>query len=140
MEAEPLPEYPKGAIDKHIEGTVIIHLVASVDGAVKQTEATSGPPELTKSALDAVKQWRFAKTLLNGQPVEIDTTISLVYALRPAPVVTVEKDYKPTGISSRYPSWMMDGTFRRELVNSRCYDESNYKKWRRYSCLICTYS
>ncbi len=95
METELLPEYPKGAVDKHIEGTVIIHLVAGVDGAVKQAEATSGPPELTKSALDAVKQWRFAKTLLNGQPVEIDTTFALVYALRPTPAVLVDKDYKP---------------------------------------------
>jgi TonB family protein len=96
METEPLPEYPKDALDKHIEGTVIIHLVAGVDGAVKQAEVTSGPPELTKSALDAVKQWRFLKTLLNGQPVEIDTNIALVYALRPTPAVLVDKDYKPT--------------------------------------------
>jgi TonB family protein len=95
MEAEPLPEYPKDAIDKHIEGTVILHVIVSDDGTVKQAEATSGPSELTKSAIDAVKQWRFGKTFLNQQPVEIDTTLALVYALRPTPAVSVNKDYKP---------------------------------------------
>src|ERR1700692_3852324 len=59
MEAEPLPEYPKDAIDKQIEGTVILHVVVGDDGTVKQEEATSGPSELRTSALDAVKQWRF---------------------------------------------------------------------------------
>jgi TonB family protein len=96
MEAEPLPEYPKDAIDKHIEGTVIVHVIVKDDGTVKQAEAVSGPSELTPSALDAVKQWRFGKTFLNQQPVEVDTTLALVYALRPTPAVSVDKDYKPT--------------------------------------------
>jgi TonB family protein len=100
MEAEPLPEYPKDAIDKHIEGTVILHVIVSDDGTVKQAEAVSGPSELTASALDAVKQWRFGKTFLNQQPVEVDTTLALVYALRPTPAVSVDKDYKPTPPSS----------------------------------------
>lgn len=100
MEAEPLPEYPKAAIDKQIEGTVTLHIVVSDDGTVMQAEATFGPSELTKSAIDAVKQWRFGKTLVNQQPVEIDTTLALVYALRPTPAVSVDKDYKPTPTSS----------------------------------------
>jgi TonB family protein len=95
MEAVPLPKYPTDAIDKHIEGTVILHVIVSDDGTVKQAEATFGPSELTKSAIDAVKQWRFGKTFLNQQPVEIDTTLALVYALRPIPAVSVDKDYKP---------------------------------------------
>lgn len=44
IDSESMPEYPIDAIDKHIEGTVMIHLVVSVDGAVQQAEATSGPP------------------------------------------------------------------------------------------------
>jgi TonB family protein len=100
MEAEPLPEYPKAAIDKNIEGTVILHVVVSDDGTVMQAEATFGPSDLTKSAIDAVKQWRFGKTLVNQQPVEVDTTLALVYALRPTPAVSVNKDYKPTPPSS----------------------------------------
>jgi hypothetical protein len=96
MEAEPLPEYPKEAIDKQIEGTVILHVVVGVDGTAKQEEATSGPSELTTSAVDTVKQWRFGKTFLNQQPVEVDTTLALVYALHPTPAVSVDKDYKPT--------------------------------------------
>ena len=97
---ELLPEYPKAAIDKNIEGTVILHVVVSDDGTVMQAEATFGPSDLTKSAIDAVKQWRFEKTLQNQQPVEVDTTLALVYALRPTPAVSVNKDYKPTPPSS----------------------------------------
>jgi TonB family protein len=96
MEDEVLPDYPEEGIDKHIEGTVIVHVIVSDDGTVKQAEAISGPSELTPSALDAMKQWRFGKTFLNQQPVEVDTTLALVYALRPTPAVSVDKDYKPT--------------------------------------------
>lgn len=96
MEAEPLPDYPKEAFDKHIEGTAIVHVIVSDDGTVKQAEAISGPSELTPSALGAVKQWRFGKTFLNQQSVEVDTTLALVYSLRPTPAVFVDKDYKPT--------------------------------------------
>jgi TonB family protein len=96
IEAKPLPEYPKEAINKHVEGTIILHVIVSDDGTVKQAEATSGPSDLVKSAIEAVKQWRFGKTFLNQQPVEIDTTLALVYALRPTPAVSVNKDYKPT--------------------------------------------
>jgi outer membrane biosynthesis protein TonB len=41
----------------------------------------SGSPELMDSAMNAVKQWRYKPTLLNGQPIEVDTTISVVYTL-----------------------------------------------------------
>lgn len=95
MVAEPLPQYPQEAIDKQIEGTVVLHVVVGDDGTVKQEEATSGPSQLTTSALDAVKQWRFGNTLLNQQPVEVDTTLALVFALHPTPAVSVDKDYKP---------------------------------------------
>ena len=100
MEAERLPEYPKDAADKDIEGTVILHVVLGDDGSVMQAEAIFGRSELTKSAIDAVKQWRFGRTLVNQQPVEVDTTLALVYALRPTPTVSVDKEYKPTAPSS----------------------------------------
>jgi TonB family protein len=74
MEAERLPEYPKDVVDKDIEGTVILHVVVGDDGSVMQAEAIFGRSDLTKSAIDAVKQWRFGRTLVNQQPVEVDTT------------------------------------------------------------------
>jgi len=48
---------------------------------VKDLEYVSGPPLLMKSALDAIKQWRYKPTMLNGEPVEVDTTISVVFSL-----------------------------------------------------------
>ena len=83
--AEPVsqapPVYPTVAKAAHISGTVILHAIIGKDGSVEQLEYVSGPPLLMKSALDAVRQWRYKPTLSNGQPVEADTTISVTYSL-----------------------------------------------------------
>jgi TonB family protein len=75
------PVYPSAAKAAGVSGTVILHAVISKDGTVQQVEVISGPPLLLESAMDAVKQWRYEPTLLNGQPVEVDTTISVAYRL-----------------------------------------------------------
>lgn len=75
------PVYPKDAKKKHITGAVLLRATIGHDGTVEKLEYVSGPPELTPSAMDAVKQWRYKPTLLNGEPVEVDTTISVVYTL-----------------------------------------------------------
>ena len=75
------PVYPKDAKKQHIEGTVLLHVTIAKDGTVENLAYVSGPPELTPSATEAVKQWRYKPTLLNGDPVEIDTTISVTYTL-----------------------------------------------------------
>jgi len=75
------PVYPQSAKDQHIQGTVLLHAVVALDGTIQTLEFASGPPELMDSAMDAVKQWRYKPTLLNGLPVEVDTTISVVYTL-----------------------------------------------------------
>jgi TonB family protein len=75
------PTYPKDAKKKHITGTVLLHAIIGHDGVIEKLEYLSGPPELTPSAMEAVKQWRYKPTLLNGEPVEVDTTISVVYTL-----------------------------------------------------------
>lgn len=75
------PKYPKSAKKNHIEGTVVLHAIISKDGAIQQLEAVSGPSELIPSALEAVKQWVYRPTFIKGEPVQVDTTISVVFVL-----------------------------------------------------------
>lgn len=75
------PEYPQDAKHAHISGTVVLRVVIAKDGSVQNPEYVSGPPELTKSAMDAVKQWRYTPTLLNGEPIDVDSKISVVFTL-----------------------------------------------------------
>jgi protein TonB len=75
------PMYPQIAKTAHVQGTVILHAVISKDGSVQELQYVSGPPLLMKSAMDAVREWRYQPTLLNGEPVEVDTTISVIFTL-----------------------------------------------------------
>ncbi len=75
------PVYPELARQTRIQGTVRLHAIISKDGAVQQLEVLSGHPLLVQSAMDAVRQWRYRPTLLNGDPVEVDTTIDVIYSL-----------------------------------------------------------
>ncbi len=75
------PKYPGEAIEKRIAGTVRLHVIIAHDGSVTQMEVISGDPILVKSALDAVRQWKYRPTLLNGEPVEVDTTIDVIFSL-----------------------------------------------------------
>ena len=76
-----MPVYPPDAKAKHICGTVVLRATIDKEGAVKKIEFVSGPPELMKSAMDAVQQWRYSPAKLNGEPVEFPTTISVVFNL-----------------------------------------------------------
>lgn len=75
------PEYPAIAKTAHVSGTVILHAIIGKDGGIRELQYVSGPPLLMKSALDAVKQWRYKPTMLNGEAVEVDTTIDVVFSL-----------------------------------------------------------
>jgi TonB family protein len=75
------PVYPEAAKSAHISGTVILHCVIAKDGTIMQLTYVSGPPLLLKAAMDAVRQWTYQPTLLNGNPVEVDTTVSVVFTL-----------------------------------------------------------
>ncbi len=75
------PEYPPIAKTAHVSGTVILHAIIGKDGAIRELQYISGPPLLMKSAMDAVKQWRYKPTMLNGDAVEVDTTIDVVFSL-----------------------------------------------------------
>jgi TonB family protein len=75
------PQYPQEARDSRIQGTVRLHVVLSTAGKVQQLEVVSGDPILAKAALEAVRQWEYKPTLLNGEPVEVDTTVDVVFSL-----------------------------------------------------------
>ena len=75
------PVYPPDAEQKHIEGTVKLHATIGADGSIKDLLPLSGPAALLPAALSAVRQWRYNPTLLNGQPVETQEDISLIFRL-----------------------------------------------------------
>jgi len=75
------PIFPRLAITLHHETRVELHAIISTDGSVQSLEILSGDPLFYNSALDAVHQWRYRPTSLNGQPVEVDTHITVIYIL-----------------------------------------------------------
>ena len=76
------PVYPPDAEQKHIEGTVRLHATIGMDGSIKDLQPLSGPPSLLPAALTAVREWRYNPTLLNGQPIETQEDICLLYTSR----------------------------------------------------------
>jgi TonB family protein len=75
------PEYPEDARRTRISGTVRLHAIIGKDGKIKKLEIISGHPMLVDAASDAVRRWRYQPTLLNGEPVEVDTTIDVIFSL-----------------------------------------------------------
>jgi periplasmic protein TonB len=75
------PSYPPLARQARIQGTVVLHAIIDKEGKVAQVEVISGHPLLVASALEAVKQWRYKPTQLNGEPVEVDTTIQVTFTM-----------------------------------------------------------
>jgi len=75
------PNYPQIAKAARVQGTIVLHAIIAKDGSIQELQYISGPPLLMKEAMDAVRQWRYQPTMLNGEPVEVDTTISVVFSL-----------------------------------------------------------
>jgi len=75
------PIYPPLPKQIHREGRVELHAVIGVDGTISALEVISGDPLFIQSALSAVRQWRYRPTILNGQPIEVDTHITVIYTL-----------------------------------------------------------
>lgn len=75
------PVYPTLAKQTGREGRVELHALISIDGTIQSLEVISGDPLFYSSALAAVREWRYRPTYLNGQAVEIDTRITVVYKL-----------------------------------------------------------
>jgi len=76
-----LPTYPAIAKTAHVSGTVRLHAVIAKDGSIQELQYVSGPALLMRAAMDAVHEWKYRPTMLNGEPVEVDTTIDVVFSL-----------------------------------------------------------
>jgi len=75
------PAYPPPARWMHISGIVILHATIGTDGAVHKLNVISGNPILAQAAVAAVRDWRYRPTLLSGQPVEVETEITVKFIL-----------------------------------------------------------
>ena len=77
------PVYPGSAKSAGVQGTVVLHAVIGTDGKTLSLRVMNSQidPELARSAVEAVSQWLYTPTLLNGEPIEVDTTITVNYSL-----------------------------------------------------------
>jgi len=77
-----VPDYPTIPKNIHLEGTVVLEATISRSGSIENLRVVSGPALLQQAALDAVAQWRYRPYLLNGQPVEVETTVNVEFKLQ----------------------------------------------------------
>jgi protein TonB len=75
------PQYPSIAIQAGISGPVVLHALISRQGNIENLQVLTGPPLLVKAAMDAVRQWRYRPYALNGEPVEVDTQVTVNFVL-----------------------------------------------------------
>jgi protein TonB len=75
------PQYPPLARQARIQGVVVLEALIGKDGTITNLHVVSGHPMLTNAALEAVKEWRYKPYYLNGEPVEVSTTINVNFTL-----------------------------------------------------------
>lgn len=75
------PTYPAIAKAARISGTVVLQATISKSGSIENLHVVSGPPMLQQSAMDAVRTWKYKPYLLNGDPVEVETQVNVVFNL-----------------------------------------------------------
>jgi protein TonB len=75
------PQYPAIPKAARIQGTVVLQATISKAGTIENLRVISGPPMLQQAAIDAVRSWRYRPYLLNGEPVEVETTVNIVFQL-----------------------------------------------------------
>jgi protein TonB len=75
------PQYPPLARQARVQGTVVLHATISRDGKIENLQVVSGHPLLVPAALDAVRQWRYRPYVLNNEPVEVETQVTVNFTL-----------------------------------------------------------
>jgi protein TonB len=75
------PVYPPIAKAARVSGTVVLQATISRTGSIENLRVVSGPAMLQQAALDAVKSWRYRPYLLNNEPVEVETTVNVIFTL-----------------------------------------------------------
>jgi protein TonB len=77
-----LPEYPTIAQRAHVEGVVYLQIVVNEEGDISEVKVLQGHPLLVDEAVRAVKQWKYSPTLLNGEPVPVVSTVTVIFRLK----------------------------------------------------------
>jgi len=75
------PRYPEIGLATHTQGTVVVAAVIAKDGRVERLRVLSGPPLLVNAAVEAIREARYRPWMLNGEPVEVETTINVVFKM-----------------------------------------------------------
>jgi len=76
-----LPTYPPLARSARIQGQVVLQAVISKQGVIENLRMVAGHPMLVPAAIDAVRQWRYRPYILNNEPVEVETQITVNFSL-----------------------------------------------------------
>jgi protein TonB len=76
-----VPAYPALARSARIQGQVVLQAVISKQGTIENLKVLTGPPMLVPAAIEAVRQWRYRPYVLNGEPVEVETQITVNFSL-----------------------------------------------------------
>ena len=75
------PKYPEEAKQTGVQGTVSLRCIIGIDGSVEKIEVISGHQALVPAATKAVSQWMYKPLVLNGKPVQMDTTVDVIFRL-----------------------------------------------------------
>ena len=78
---QPKPEYPALAKAARIQGVVLLNATIGKDGTIQDLRVITGHALLNQAALDAVRQWKYKPQTLNGQPIEVITTITVNFTM-----------------------------------------------------------
>jgi len=105
------PVYPPLARQAHIQGTVVLKATISKTGDVENLQLISGHPMLAPAAIEAVKQWKYKPYLLNGDPVEVETNVTVNFELADPPKQTSSSDVPPAegAVHGGIPGGVMGG-------------------------------
>jgi len=75
------PSYPPIARAARVQGNVVLKAIIDKAGNIQDLQLVSGHPMLVPAAIEAVRQWHYKPYLLNGQPVEVETTVTVIFML-----------------------------------------------------------
>jgi protein TonB len=75
------PKYPEDARNHRIQGTVLVDVIVGTNGKVTDTKLVFGHPALAKVTVDAIRKWKFKPYLLNGNPIEVETQVTMNFSL-----------------------------------------------------------
>jgi TonB family protein len=78
-----MPDYPPRALQRNIQGTVVLKALVGKDGRVQNVQVLSGPPLLASAVLEAVRAWRYRPFYRNGEPVEFETQVAIEFIITP---------------------------------------------------------